>query len=139
VTALARLALAELHQRKASVDSAVAAGFYPREQGERLLRCWLSIALAAGARPGDCSTLVGMWVEETGLDDRHARVVLLDEGPPRGTWLAELARARDAAGTKARAHPTDMKLSLRHHALDSLCIYLGGPPEAPAQRELEAA
>lgn len=146
MTALSRLALAELHQRKASVDSAVAAGFYAREQGERLLRCWLSIALAAGARPGDCSALVGMWVEDAGLDDRHARIVLLDEGPPRRTWLAELARARDAAGAKARAascstavgqkepHPTDMKLSLRHHALDSLCIYLGGPPEAPAQK-----
>lgn len=139
MTALANLALAELHQRKASVDSAVAAGFYPREKGERLLRCWLSIALAAGAEPGDCSALLGMWAEEIGLDAKHARIVLLDEGPARSEWLAELARARDAAGAKARSHPTDMQLSVRHHALDSLCIYLGGPPEAPAEQELEAA
>lgn len=141
MTALAPLALAELHQRKASVDSAVAAGIYPRDQGERLLRCWLSIALAAGADPGDCSALLGMWAEEHGFDARHARIVLLDEGPPREQWLAELARARDAAGTKARAHPTDMQLSARHHALDSLCIYLGGRPEAAptVEPELEAA
>lgn len=141
MTALAPLALAELHQRKASVDSAVAAGIYPRDQGERLLRCWLSIALAAGAEPADCSALLGMWTEEHGFDARHARIVLLDEGPPREQWLAELARARDAAGTKARAHPTDMQLSARHHALDSLCIYLGGRPEAAVtdERELEAA
>lgn len=129
MTTLARLALAELHQRKASVDAAVNAGTYPREKGEQLLRCWLSIALAAGARPGECSSLLGMWAEDAGLDDRHARLVLLDDGPPRTEWLAELARARDAAGSKARANPTDMKLSLRHHALDSLCIYLGGRPE----------
>lgn len=153
MTALAPLALAELHQRKASVDSAVAAGIYPRDQGERLLRCWLSIALAAGADPCDCSALLGMWAEEHGFDARHARLVLLDEGPPREQWLAELARARDAAGNKARrascsaavgrkeTGPTDMQLSARHHALDSLCIYLGGRPEAAVtdERELEAA
>lgn len=139
MTALARLALAELHQRKASVDAAVNAGTYPREKGEQLLRCWLSIALAAGARPGECSSLLGMWAEDAGLDERHARLVLLDDGPPCTAWLGELARARDAAGGNARTHPTDLKLSLRHHALDSLCIYLGGPPEAAAERELEAA
>jgi len=34
-----------------------------------------------------------------------------------------------------------MQLSARHHALDSLCIYLGGRPEAAVtdERELEAA
>lgn len=136
MTVLAPLALAELHQRKASVDSAVAAGFYPRDKAERLLRCWLSIALAAGADPGDCSALLGIWAEEHGFDSRLARIVLLDDGPPREEWLAELARARDAAGNKARAHPTDLKLSARHHALDSLCIYLGGPSEMQsAQRD----
>lgn len=139
MTALANIALAELHQRKASVDSAVATGRYPRNKGERLIRCWLSIALAAGARPGECSALLGVWAEEVGLDDRHASIVLLDEGPPRAEWIAELARARDAAGEKARAHPTDHKLSLRHHALDSLCIYLGGPAEQTAEPELEVA
>ena len=139
MTALANVALAELHQRTASTHAAVHAGRMRRVDGERFLRCWLSIALAAGARPGECSALLGNWVEETALDERHARIVLLDNGPPKTEWLAELTRARDHAGGKARARHTDMTLSVRHHALDSLCIYLGGPSEMQtAQRELEA-
>lgn len=147
MTALANVALAEFHQRTASTHAAVHAGRMRRVDGERFLRCWLSIALAAGARPGECSALLGNWVEETELDERHARIVLLNNGPPKTEWLSELARARDHAGGKDRSardqwgesDPRTLPLSTRHHALDSLCIALDGPTESPAeQQKLEA-
>lgn len=138
---LANIALAEFQQRKASIDAAVRVNRFDRDEGERLLACWLSIALAAGARPGECSTLLADWQREKGLGDAQARSMLLALGPDRADWTAELTRARDAAAKKARAHPTDDQLGARHHNLDSLCIYLGcvSEPQTTAEFEREAA
>ncbi|MBX7459526.1 hypothetical protein [Qipengyuania huizhouensis] len=148
MSALARLAADEYRRRKASVDAAVADRRFDRAEGEKLLRCWLSIALTAGARPADCDALLGYWQEERKLTDVYARYILLEQGPKRKVWQAELTRARDAAGGKARAAAEDigwedrrtLDLSLRHHALDSLAIYLGCPSEFPIEeQEKEAA
>lgn len=136
---LANIALAEFQQRKASIDAAVRVNRFDRDEGERLLACWLSIALAAGARPGECGPEVDRWQGK--LADQYARFILLHDGPPRADWQAELTRARDAAAKKARAHPTDDQLGARHHNLDSLCIYLGcaSEPQTTAEFEREAA
>lgn len=130
-TPLATLAIAEFHQRKASVDAAVKAGRYRRGEGERLLGLWLAIALEAGAPPGECAAVIGFWQDDCGYSDGMARHILLRDAPPRAAWEAELARARAAAGAKARAHPTEITLQLRHAALDCLAIYLGVGPEQP--------
>lgn len=138
MTALAPIALEEYHHRKASVDAAIAHSGFARQEGERLLRCWLAIALTAGAKPSECGPEVDRW--QGSLADHYARFLLLEDLPPRDQWLGELTRARDAAARKARNHPTDIELGTRHHALDSLCIYLGGAPEAqPVEQEREAA
>ena len=140
---LARLAADEYRRRKASVDAAVAEGRFDRGQGEKLLRVWLSIALTTGARPADCDALLGYWQEERKLSDVYARHILLEQGPRRTVWQAELTRARNAAGIKARNAAQELgweerrtlDLSLRHHALDSLAIHLGCPPEFESQPE----
>ena len=144
---MARLAADEYRRRKASVDAAVAEGRFDRGQGEKLLRVWLSIALTTGARPADCDALLGYWQEERKLSDVYARHILLEQGPRRGVWQAELTRARNAAGAKARAAAQELgwkegktlDLSLRHHALDSLAIHLGCPPEFESQPEQRKA
>lgn len=123
MTALATIALDEYRRRKASVDTAVHARGFAREEGERLLRCWLAIALSAGAKPSECGPEVDRW--QGRLADHYARFLLLEELPPRRIWQGELTRARDAAARKARLAPTDAALGTRHHALDSLCIHLG--------------
>ena len=158
MTILARLAADEYRRRKASVDAAVAEGRFDRGQGEKLLRVWLSIALTTGARPADCDALLGYWQEERKLSDVYARHILLEQGPRRTVWQAELTRARNAAGTKARNAAQELggegsednpassseavgrkqralDLSLRHHALDSLAIHLGCPPEFASEPE----
>lgn len=138
MTALAPIAIDEYRRRKASVDTAVHAHRFARDEGERLLRCWLAIALTAGAKPSECGPEVDRW--QGRLADHYARFLLLEELPGRAIWLGELTRARDAAARKARLNPTDAALSARHHGLDCLCIYLGGEPEAqPAEQEKEAA
>ncbi|MBX7496794.1 hypothetical protein K3172_13085 [Qipengyuania sp. 6B39] len=133
---LTRIALAELHQRKASVDEAVRMRRFDREAGERLLACWLSIALAAGAAPRECFALVEHWQEDNEYSDSAARAVLLSDGPRRHEYLAELARARNLAAGKARANPTNRALQTRHADLECLAILLGAPsePESIAQR-----
>lgn len=137
MTVLARLALQEYRQRKSSVDAAAHAGGFAREEGERLLRCWLAIALTVGAKPSDFGPEVDRW--QGRIADHYARFLLLEALPPRRQWLAELTRARNAAAMKARAQPTDIDRSARHHGLDCLCIYLGGEPETLAEEEREAA
>ena len=136
---LASIGLEEFRRRKASVDRAVAARRYRREDGEQLLTRWATIALAAGAAPREISAVHEAWQEDAGLSDVYARHILLEQGPSHAEYIAELARARDAAGEKARANPAEHDLSVRHHALDSLCIYLGGPSEQPATSERKAA
>ena len=143
MTILARLAADEYRRRKASVDAAVAERRYDRGQGEQLLRVWLSIALTTGARPADCDALLGYWQEERKLTDVYARHILLEQGPKRTVWQGELTRARNAAGTKARNAAIELgwedrrtlDLSARHHALDSLAIHLGCPPEFASEEE----
>lgn len=138
MTLLPPVALDEYRRRKASVDSAVHARKFARAEGERLLRCWLAIALTAGAKPCDCGPEVDRWKGR--IADHYARFLLLEELPPRDIWLGELTRARDAAARKARLNPTDTALSARHHGLDCLCIYLGGEPEVlSVEQEKEAA
>ena len=139
MTALSNLALGEFHQRKASIDAAVRANRYSRQDGERSLACWLAIALAAGVRPGECTAILADWQADHGYDDATARAVLLSGGPPREEWSAELTRARDRAASKARQHPTDDRLNARHWQLESLCIYLGCPPEASSDAGREAS
>lgn len=132
---LATLAVAEFHRRKASIDEAVAAHRFPRAQGEANLRLWLAIALTAGARPRDCGALFEHWQEECEYSDAIARVILLEDGPSREEWHAELARARDAASSKARARPTDRSAQERSLTLQCLAIALGVSAEAHAMKE----
>ena len=139
MTTLADLALAEFHQRQASIDAAVHANRYARADGEKKLACWLAIALSAGARPGECTAILADWQADRGHDDATARAVLLSGGPPKAEWSLELTRARDAAARKARAHPTDDRLCARHWQLESLCIYLGCEAEFVTPDERKAA
>lgn len=129
MNALARLAALEFAQRKQAVDEAVATRRYHRDQGERLLRLWLAIACAAGAAPRELTPLLADWQEETGHGDALARHILLDQGPSRDQWLAELRRARDTALAKHRANPADASIRDRHLALSTLTICLSDVPE----------
>lgn len=139
MTPLATLSLAEYRRRKAAFDDAVNARGYPREQAEKTLACWLSLALAAGVKPADCGAVVEYWQKERGLSDSWARHILLWQGPSEAECHAELARARDQAAAKARANPTDRQAQQRHLTLDNLAIYLGLAPEAPAPEQRKAA
>lgn len=140
---LASLAIQEFERRKASVDQAVARHAWSRADGEAMLANWAAIAMACGAAPREVSAIHEAWQEDMGLTDVYARMILLEEGPSHATYTAELARARAAAGEKARANPTNTQLQARHLGLDCLAIYLGLPAEerpAPSEdRELEAA
>ena len=131
---LANLAAAEFLRRKASIDQAVAANRYPRAQGERVLANWLAIALSAGARPAQCGPLLEHWQAERQINDCTARHILLEQGPPSAQWQAELARARDTAAAKARAHPTNRQTQERHLAMECLAIHLGLPAEEPLDK-----
>ena len=132
MSALASIALVEFNRRKASIDAAVNAGRFPRERGEALLACWLTIGLLCGAPPSAFGSMAQRWLAQERMPENVAARWLIEDGPIQSQWQAELERARNEAGRKARARHGDAALSERWRCLDALAIYLGCADEPGA-------
>ncbi len=118
--ALAHIALDEFTRRRASMRRAVHGG-YSAALANHNAQMWLAIAFACGARPPEAEGFTRA----------------SDIADPR-EYLAELARARDAAVQKAINNTSDRELSMRSFAIASLALHLGASGPS-INREREAA
>ncbi len=135
--ALARIAEAELRQRTAALKQAVDNGDWPGDPANETARLWLAIAAAAGAK------LPEMQVPAIFPIGRTCTIMAHQIAEP-SAYLAELARARDAAIAKAEAHPQDLRLDQRARDLIALADALKAPgrdwsPKGPSSSEAVGA
>lgn len=120
--ALAIIAVEEFERRRSAMREASRSGRVPVQQAEANARCWLAIACAAGASIEQLPDL-----SDPAFPDRALEPWQIE---PEQNWKAELARARDAAATKAIADPTERELAMRSFGLASLALHLGAPGPA---------
>jgi hypothetical protein len=119
-TTLAKIAEAELTRRRAALARAVEGGAVSAAAANDNARLWLAIAAKAGAI----------------LPELELQTIFPLGGKTLIQWfdiadapelLAELARARDAAITKAEAAPKDLAADQRARDLIALAEALGAP------------
>lgn len=125
MSAIALIAVDEFTRRRQALRHAARQGLRPAAECESKAWAWLAIAAAAGA---DLPELMVDCIWPAGARGR----LRADEIMPRERYLAELARARDAAVAKALANPANRELSMRGFCLSSLALNLGAPaPRLP--------
>ena len=125
-SALAEIAIEEFTVRRHALREASRSGRKPASQCEKMARCWLAIAAAAGATSADLPELADP--DREGHDFRPWQI------EDRADWMAELARARDAAVKKALELERDPALKqrgdsaeirMRSFGLSSLALHMG--------------
>lgn len=130
---IATIAAQEFTRRRAALEQAHAAGTISAEAANDNARLWLAIAGKAGA---DLPELAVPCIWPEGKVARMEWFELAE----RAEFLAELARARDAALRKACEHPADLAALQRGWDLQCLAIALGAPaPDPELLRGIEPA
>lgn len=117
---IAKIAEEEFSRRRAALKRAVDGGDWPGDPANETARLWLAIAAAAGAKLPELQVTAIVPLGKT------CAITASNIAEP-SAYLAELARARDAAITKAEAAPKDLAADQRARDLIALAEALGAP------------
>jgi hypothetical protein len=131
----AAFALAEYDRRREKLVLALADRTITPDRARHQQRCWLAIAILAGAEPADASAELEYQRRASPHDPRAARAFAADHCAPRPAWSAELTRAAVVALRAADAPGARPETLTRARHLRRLREHLGvtDPIPAPAQ------